>query len=103
MKKDKKEKLASGGNVKVIRFLPSLRELYMVVGEKEEYVVSLDPLFCTCRAFYFKNLKATEPEKCIHIEALEEALKKGSYMAIIAHDEEMSQIFKYLLHDVLKK
>jgi predicted nucleic acid-binding Zn finger protein len=103
MRKDKKEKLVSEGNVKVIRFLPSSKELYMVVGEKEEYVVSLDPLFCTCRAFYFKNLRTTEPKNCVHIEALEEALKKGSYMAIIAHDKEMSQIFKYLLRDVLKK
>ena len=103
MRKDKKEKLASKGSVKVIRFIPTLKELYTVVGEREEYVVSLDPLFCTCKAFYFKNLKAMEPEKCVHIEALEEALKKGSYTTIIAHDEEMSQIFKYLLQDVLKK
>ena len=98
----KEERLASEGRVKILRFYPSMKELYIVVGRMNEYVVNLDPPFCICEDFFFKLTQKKE-RKCVHIKALEIALRNKSCEVFILSDEEMDQIFKYLVLDLFKK
>lgn len=98
---DKAIKLVSEGRVKVIRFLPSRNELYLIVGEREEYVVSLDPVFCFCNDFFFRAAK--EGRYCVHIKALKLALRERNYVLYFLRDAEAPQMFKYLIYDELER
>ncbi len=98
---DKAFKLVKEGRVKVIRFLPSRNELYLIVGEREEYVVSLDPPFCFCNDFFFRASK--EGRHCVHIKALELALRERNYVLYLLRDVEAPQMFKYLIYDELER
>ena len=101
MSEDKVLWLVEEGRVKVIRFLPSRNELYLVVGREDEYVVNLKPPYCSCNDFFFRMMK--KGEQCVHIKALDLALKERKYVLYLLSDVEAPQMFKYLIRDELER
>ena len=57
----KEERLALEGRVKILRFYPSMKELYIVVGRMNEYVVNcfklLISFFLLCEKHILRNKK----------------------------------------------
>jgi len=78
--------------VKKYRFIPSGREVWIVVGKEREYLVY--PLtYCPCEDFYLNVVIRGKVEGCYHLYAqiFAEALKK--YDEIVADD---GSYFKFI-------
>lgn len=69
-------------------FKPSDTEIWTVVGSEGEYLVSNDPLLCTCPAFYF-SLTRGKKKECHHLLALALAKKRNHVAVIVGHDDEI--------------
>ncbi|MEM0052891.1 MAG: hypothetical protein QXL89_01675 [Nitrososphaeria archaeon] len=104
--KDKEEKekiklILDRGGVKKHIFLPSNIEIWSVVGEEGDYLVNDNPLFCTCKDFYYLCLIKKRKKMCYHLKALLLAKKKGKYTVYHFTDEEIG-LFSKLVFNSLK-
>ncbi len=81
--------------VKKYVFKPSGRSFYVVLGRTGDHLTT--ERFCTCNDFNFRR----KPEGCIHIQALKKAIREKSYEIYSFSDDELSQVFKYELMEVV--
>jgi len=87
-------------SVKKLLFCPSGRELVTVVGKGADYLVAGNG--CTCYGHYNAVIKGSTGG-CVHMKAVTEAMRDGSYELFVLHDEEFNQIFKYIAEESLTK
>ncbi len=82
-------------HVKKYVFEPSGKSFYIVLGRTGDHFTTEH--FCTCKDFNFRR----KPEGCVHMRALKRAISEKSYEIYTFSDNELSQVFKYELMDVL--
>lgn len=61
-------KAAIKGAVKKYKFVPSNKEVWIVVGKEREYVV-IPAIFCSCEDFYLNVVIRNKVNGCYHIYA----------------------------------
>ncbi len=81
--------------VKKYVFNPSGSSFYVVLGSTGDHLTTEH--FCTCNDFNFRK----RPEGCVHMQALRRAIQEKSYEVYSFSDDELSQVFKYELIDVV--
>ena len=62
---------AKAGAVKCIKFLPSGRQIWIVVGKDYEYWTDTDIGFCSCADYYFSTLRGGS--ECYHMKSVRRA------------------------------
>lgn len=85
------------GNVKALRFSPSGRMLWIVVGRDSEYWVDPELGFCSCKDFYFSALTKGEP--CYHLKSVHKAALEGKSVAFEFSDDEYTAFLQALAQD----
>jgi predicted nucleic acid-binding Zn finger protein len=80
-------KLVNQNRVKRVRFVPSGRVIWVVIGRKREYQVVPQSMFCTCDDYYFRVM-GQKKQLCYHLIAqhLAEALGLQSQNDLVDAD-----------------
>jgi predicted nucleic acid-binding Zn finger protein len=102
MKKRTKDKVLSILDRKAIRrhvFLPSKTEIWTVIGEEGDNLVSEKPTFCSCKDFYFSLLKK-EKKFCYHLSAFVAAKKRNMYSTFYYEDAEFESFMNLLFKEI---
>ncbi|MEM3190738.1 MAG: hypothetical protein QW292_01240 [Candidatus Parvarchaeota archaeon] len=82
-----KHKHIGDGSVKRYLFLPSMKELWSIVGKENEYILLKEPIVCSCPSSFFKRLRYRG--SCYHETIFIEALNENSYETIVCHDSDI--------------
>ncbi|HVX01611.1 MAG TPA: hypothetical protein VHA09_00495 [Nitrososphaera sp.] len=85
------------GSVKALKFLPSGRMLWIVVGKDSEYWVDPELGFCSCKDFYFSALTKGEP--CYHLKSVHKATLEDRFMVLEFSDDEYTAFLQALVRD----
>nr|WP_294806127.1 hypothetical protein [uncultured Nitrososphaera sp.] len=85
------------GSVKMLRFAPSGRRLWIVVGRDSEYWTDPELGFCSCKDFYFSTLSKGEP--CYHLKSVHKAMLDEKFMAFEFSDDEYTAFLQALAQD----
>jgi predicted nucleic acid-binding Zn finger protein len=80
-------------------FLPSNTEIWTVIGEEGDNLVNENPLFCTCKDFYF-NLLKKKSRPCYHLRAFLRAKGNQAYSTLDFSDRELGLFMGLLLRDI---
>lgn len=80
-------------------FLPSQIEVWTVIGEEGDNLVTERPHFCSCKDFYF-NLLKRERKSCYHLSAFLIAKKGEGYSTFYYKDEEFESFMRMLFKDL---
>lgn len=81
-------------------FLPSNIEIWTVIGEEGDYLVNDNPLFCTCKDFFYLCLIKKRRKMCYHLKALLLAKKRGEYATYYFNDEEIELFAKVVFNNL---
>ncbi|MEM3403610.1 MAG: hypothetical protein QXJ17_03575 [Nitrososphaeria archaeon] len=102
MKKRIMNKVLSTLNRKAIRrhvFLPSKREIWTVIGEEGDNLICENPIFCSCKDFYFSLLKKNK-KSCYHLKVFLIAKKQKIHSTFYYKDEEFESFMNLLFKDL---
>ncbi|MDQ3808236.1 MAG: hypothetical protein M3298_08725 [Thermoproteota archaeon] len=84
----------SSGSVKQMLFLPSGKNLWVVIGRDNEYWTDPELGFCSCKDFYFTTLSGGQD--CYHLKSVRKAIQQRRFTVIEFDDSE----YIHLLHAV---
>lgn len=87
----------ASGSVKQMRFLPSGKKIWMVVGKDSEYWTDPELGFCSCKDFYFTTLSGGQ--ECYHLKSVRKAAEENRFVAIEFDDSEYVQFLQALAED----
>ena len=87
----------TSGSIKQLLFMPSGRQLWIVVGKGSEYWTDLDLKFCSCKDFYFTAL--SDGSGCYHLKSVRKAIEEKKHVIIRFNDSEYVQILKAIADD----
>jgi predicted nucleic acid-binding Zn finger protein len=87
------------GGVKEIRFLPSGRRFFTVVGKLGDEFIDPERPYCSCSNFYFEVLGGRD-EICYHLLSYRIASRLGKVEVTEFSDEEYSSLLKAIVGDV---
>lgn len=97
---NKKEKIYEVVNKNFVYqyiFIPSYFKIWVIHGEKNEYLV-LPNTFCSCQEFYFNVLLKKEVPCCYHILSQLISSKRKTFEVFWKKDD----LLQYYLRDLLK-
>ncbi len=89
------------GGVKEVRFLPSGRRLFTVVGRLGDEFIDPDKPYCSCSNFYFRVLGGRE-DTCYHLLSYRIAAKTGMTQVVEFSDEEYAPYLAASMNDVFE-
>jgi predicted nucleic acid-binding Zn finger protein len=89
------------GSVKDVRFLPSGRRLFTVVGRLGDEFIDPDKPYCSCSNFYFRVLGGRE-DICYHLLSYRIAAKTGMTQVVDFSDEEYAPYLAAHMNDVFE-
>jgi predicted nucleic acid-binding Zn finger protein len=89
------------GGVKEIRFLPSGRKLFIVVGRLGDEFIDPEKPYCSCSNFFFRVLGGRE-ELCYHLLSYKVAAKTGRFDIVELSDEEYGPYMTATVRDVFE-
>ncbi len=89
------------GGVKDVRFLPSGRRLFTVVGRLGDEFIDPDKPYCSCSNFYFRVLGGRE-DICYHLLSYRIATKTGMTQVLEFSDEEYAPYLAATMNDVFE-
>lgn len=92
---------ALGGGVKEIKFLPSGRKIFIVVGRLGDEFIDPDKPYCSCSNFFFRVLGGRE-EICYHLLSYKIAAMSGKLDMIEFSDEEYGEYLAATIRDVFE-
>ena len=75
-------------------FLPSGKNLWIVIGRDNEYWIDLELGFCSCKDFYFNTLSGGQD--CYHLKSVRKAIQERGFRVIEFDDSD----YVYLLQAV---
>jgi predicted nucleic acid-binding Zn finger protein len=84
----------SSGSVKQMLFLPSGKNLWVVIGRDNEYWIDPELGFCSCKDFYFNTLSGGQD--CYHLKSVRKAIQERGFTVIEFDDSD----YVYLLQAV---
>ncbi|MDQ3908795.1 MAG: hypothetical protein M3232_00115 [Thermoproteota archaeon] len=84
----------SSGSVKQMLFLPSGKNLWIVIGRDNEYWIDPELGFCSCKDFYFNTLSGGQD--CYHLKSVRKAIQERGFRVIEFDDSD----YVYLLQAV---
>jgi predicted nucleic acid-binding Zn finger protein len=91
------ESTVESKSVKMLRFAPSGRVLWIVVGRDNEYWLDPDQGFCTCKDYYFSSLTKGEP--CYHLKSVQKAVVDNKFVLLEFSDDEYTMLLQALAED----
>ncbi len=89
------------GGVKDVRFIPSGRRLFTVVGRLGDEFIDPDKPYCSCSNFYFRVLGGRE-DICYHLLSYRIATKTGMTQVVEFSDEEYAPYLAAHMNDVFE-
>lgn len=89
------------GCVKEIRFKPSGRKVYAVVGKMGDEFIDPERPYCSCSNFYFKVLGGRD-ELCYHLLSYRIAVKAGRVDVVEFSDEDYGPYLAATVRDVFE-
>ncbi len=89
------------GSVKEVRFKPSGRRLYSVVGKMGDEFIDPEKPYCSCSNFFFKVLGGRD-ELCYHLLSYKIAVKTGKVDVVEFSDEEYGPYLTATIGDVFQ-
>jgi predicted nucleic acid-binding Zn finger protein len=89
------------GGVKDVRFFPSGRRLFAVVGRLGDEFIDPDKPYCSCGNFYFRVLGGRE-DICYHLLSYRIAKKTGKTQVVEFSDEEYAPYLAASMNDVFE-
>lgn len=90
--------LVSDHRVKLHRFEPSKREIWTVVGKKNEHWLDPELGFCSCQSYFFDNLE--NGRECYHLKSIKVAKDLHKIELILFADEEFEHFVFALVSDI---
>jgi len=90
--------ILSENRVKLHIFNPSKKEIWCIVGEKNEYWLDQSLNFCSCKGYYFTKLN--QKMSCYHLKSIEIALKNKNIDVVEFSDEEYDDFLLSIIHDL---
>ncbi|WP_337862701.1 hypothetical protein [Nitrososphaera sp.] len=97
MAAERVEDAVSSGMVKLLRFTPSGRKLWIVVGKDSEYWTDPELGFCSCKDFYFNTLSGGD--RCYHLKSVARAQEAGGAETFEFSDAEYVQMLQAIASD----
>ena len=97
---DKAVDTALAHGVKEIRFSPSGRRLYVVVGRLGDELIDPERPYCSCGNFYFKVVRGSD-ETCYHLLSFKIASQSALLDGISFDDEEYGPYFSATVRDII--
>ena len=96
--------MTSYKDIRVIKhvFLPSGKELWTTIG-REEYLISIETLACSCKDSFFKTLKGEFFKPCKHIKAYLAKLQGEEYETVYGSDDELVTLIKVISGDIRER
>lgn len=91
------EGAVASGSVKMLRFQPSGKKLWTVIGKDSEYWTDPDLGFCSCKDYYFNTLSKGDP--CYHLKSVQLAIEDGRAEKIEFSDDEYAQVLQAIADD----
>jgi len=79
--------------VKKYNFIPSNRIVWIVIGNKRDYLIISD-LYCSCDDFYLNVVVRKTAKMCYHLLSKVLATAFGFYEEITVEDERYDQLMK---------
>jgi predicted nucleic acid-binding Zn finger protein len=89
----------ASGSVKQMLFLPSKKNLWIVVGKDNEYWTDLDLAFCSCKDFYFKTMSGGD--ECYHLKSVRKAIEEARFTIVEFEDNEYVEYLQAIAEDVI--
>ena len=89
------------GGVKDVRFIPSGRRLFTVVGRLGDEFIDPAKPYCSCSNFFFRVLGGRE-EICYHLLSHKIATKTGKIDVVEFNDEEYGPYLVATIRDVFE-
>lgn len=99
---EKAIKVVEENGVKLHKFYPSKREIWMVIGKEGNHYVDITQPFCSCEHFYYKVI-GRKDELCYHILSLKMAKKINRFKTIYFDDVKYAPFLENLLEDITRK
>ncbi len=89
------------GGVKEVRFLPSGRKVFSVVGRLGDEFIDPERPYCSCSNFFFRVTGGRE-EICYHLLSYKIAVKTGKLDVVEFSDEEYAGYLVATVRDVFE-
>ena len=97
---EKKKNAISIKSIKIHLFYPSKREIWTIIGNRDEYWLDPELDFCTCKGYYFNKLN--EKESCYHLDLIKKC--DNEYIDIIEFsDDEYNEFLCGVIEGIYKK
>ena len=95
---EKIEFVVSQKRVKLHLFEPSKRQIWTVVGMRQEYWLDPKLEYCSCPGYYFGRLNGKNG--CYHLDSLAIAIKENKFETISFSDDEFGDFVTGLISDL---
>ena len=87
----------SSGSVKQMLFLPSGKNLWVVIGRDNEYWTDPELGFCSCKDFYFATLSGGQD--CYHLKSVRKTIQQTGFKAIEFDDSDYIHLLQAVADD----
>lgn len=81
----------------MLRFTPSGRRLWIVVGRDNEYWTDPELGFCSCKDYYFSTLSKGQP--CYHLNSIHKALLEDKFVVFEFSDGDYTGFLQAIAED----
>jgi predicted nucleic acid-binding Zn finger protein len=81
----------------MLRFIPSGRRLWIVVGKDGEYWTDPELGFCSCKDYYFSTLSKGHP--CYHLNSVHQALLEDKFRVFEFSDGDYTALLQAVAED----
>ena len=91
------DEAVTSGSIKQMRFLPSGKKLWAVVGKDNEYWADPELGFCSCKDYYFTTLSGKD--ECYHLKSIRKAISENRFTVTDFMDNEYAEFLQAIAED----